>query len=83
MLLGHACNRHLSDLMGGQALGAPTRLEIEGAPRQYTFNYEEGMDRKMYVEKIYKDLNDSGDIICPKKSDKLESAIVESRTVFK
>jgi len=85
-LLGHAYTRYLADLMGGQALGTPTRLALdlkERAPRQYTFNYEEGMDRKMYVEKIYKDLNESGDIICPNKSDKLESVIAEARTAFK
>lgn len=85
-LLGHAYTRYLADLMGGQVLGTPTRLALglkEGTPRQYSFTYDEGMDRKMYVEKIYKDLNDSGDMICPMKSDKLESIVSEARTAFK
>ena len=85
-LLGHAYTRYLADLMGGQVLGTPTRLALglnEGTPRQYVFTYEEGMDRKMYVESIYKDLNDSGDLICPMKSDKLETIVAEARTAFK
>ena len=85
-LLGHAYTRYLADLMGGQVLGTPTRLALglkEGTPRQYSFTYGDGMDRKMYVEKIYKDLNDSGDLICPMKSDKLETVVSEARTAFK
>jgi len=85
-LLGHAYTRYLADLMGGQVLGTPTRLALglkEGTPRQYSFHYENDMDRKMYVEKIYKDLNDSGDMVCPLKSDELESIISEARTAFK
>jgi len=85
-LLGHAYTRYLADLMGGQVLGAPTRLALglaEGTPRQYAFEYEKGSNRRLYVEKIYKDLNDSGDIICPAKSDDLEMIVSEARTAFK
>merc|ERR1719491_866025 len=85
-LLGHAYTRYLADLMGGQVLGTPTRLALglkEGTPRQYLFEYESDMDRKTYVEKIYKDLNHSGDMVCPLKSDELESIISEARTAFK
>mmetsp|Transcript_22153 Transcript_22153/g.32171 ORF Transcript_22153/g.32171 Transcript_22153/m.32171 type:complete len:286 (-) Transcript_22153:3-860(-) len=69
LLLGHAYTRYLADLMGGQVIGTPTRLALglqKDSPKQYTFDLiKNGLEltRKEYIEKIYQDLNTSGDII--------------------
>eukprot|EP00956_Cyclotella_meneghiniana_P012174 scaffold17271_cov69-Cyclotella_meneghiniana.AAC.13 len=99
LLLGHAYTRYLADLMGGQVLATPTRLALglnSDSPKQYSFdlNYvvNGGMirlTRKEYVEKIYQDLNVSGDILTENIKDRqlgrdtvLEDIVKEARSAF-
>mmetsp|Transcript_16580 Transcript_16580/g.20270 ORF Transcript_16580/g.20270 Transcript_16580/m.20270 type:complete len:296 (-) Transcript_16580:22-909(-) len=96
LLLGHAYTRYLADLMGGQVLATPTRLALglkDGSPKQYHFDLAadadgEALDRKGYVEKIYRDLNVSGDMLTDEAgSDNnatlLEGFVEEARSAFK
>ena len=100
LLLGHAYTRYLADLMGGQVLATPTRLALGlkcDSPQQYSFdfNYADGNDmnhltRKEYVEKIYQDLNASGDILTKDIGDRqvgrdtvLEEIVEEARSAFR
>lgn len=65
-LLGHAYTRYLADLMGGQVLATPTKLALglDHDVEQYSFDFmDHGMNRKEYVERIYKDLNISGSLL--------------------
>ena len=64
-LLRRVYTRYLTDLMGGQILGTPTRLalglEIDGSPRRYSFTFP--VDRKKNVEDIYHDLNETSKLM--------------------
>ena len=69
-LLGHAYTRYLADLMGGQVLATPTKLALglDHDVEQYSFDFvEHGMNRKEYVERIYKDLNIAGNLLSESK----------------
>lgn len=97
LLLGHAYTRYLADLMGGSVLATPTRLALglkSDSPQQYSFDLnidgEFEMTRKEYVEKIYFDLNASGDILLgdiDKDDEKggaiLEQVVDEARSAFR
>ena len=100
LLLGHAYTRYLADLMGGQVLATPTRLALglnSDSPKQYSFdlNYADNngggnrLTRKDYVEKIYQDLNASGDILTKDIENRqvgrdtvLEEIVEEARSAF-
>lgn len=97
LLLGHAYTRYLADLMGGSVLATPTRLALglkSDSPQQYSFDLnidgELELTRKEYVEKIYFDLNASGDILLgdiDKDDEKggaiLEQVVDEARSAFR
>lgn len=98
LLLGHAYTRYLADLMGGSVLATPTRLALglkSDSPQQYSFDFnidggEKELTRKEYVEKIYFDLNASGDILLgsiDKDDEKggaiLEQVVDEARSAFR